>query len=131
MTRLRPARLLLLGLLPGVLAAQPIDVQTQAEAAAPVVRLRAEQTTALRCAVVFAVVERRQAAGQDTDLPRLEGRGREFFVRTMARLMDDTGADRAALAALARTEAERLAATPGGHRAALPGCLGLLTAAGL
>lgn len=132
MTRLRTARpALLLALLPAMLAAQPIDVRTQADAAAPVVQLRPEQTAALRCAVVFAAVERRQAGGEDSDLPRLDGRGREFFVRTMAKLMDDTGADRASLAALARTEAERLAAQEGARRAAFPGCLRLLEAAGL
>ena len=99
-------------------------------AAAPV--LTPPQAQALRCGVVFALGARLQddksplAAGW----PPLGARGKEYFVRVTARLMDDTGADREVLTALAMREAPALS-DPRALAAAVPGCLPLLDAAGL
>ncbi|WP_133366058.1 hypothetical protein [Qipengyuania sediminis] len=89
------------------------------------------QANALRCAVVFARGARLQAAGSPaaTSWPELQTRGREYFVRVTAKLMDETEASREDIAALAR-------AVPGLDSdaavvAAMPACLPQLAAAGL
>lgn len=90
------------------------------------------QATALRCGAVFARGARMQADHRPAAAgwPPLATRGREYFVRVTARLMDDTGASRETIAALAAREAASLendAAVAG----AMPACLPLLGAAGL
>lgn len=94
--------------------------------------LNPQQATALRCGVVFALgarlqQDRRAAAA---DWPDLQTRGKEFFVRVTAKLMDETGASREAVSARAGQE---VAALPSDAAviAAVPGCLPLLGAAGL
>ncbi len=69
-----------------------------------------ESRALLRCAAAFALVAQGQAAGdpQAKAWPDLSLRGREFFVRAMAQLMDETGRDRAGIAALANAEAQAL-----------------------
>jgi len=59
-------------------------------------RLNLGQETALRCSALFAVVSAEQArnAPGSAALPRLGNRGREYFVLTTARLMDETGMGR-------------------------------------
>lgn len=101
-------------------------------AAAPGPSLTPPQAAALRCGVVFALGARMQADGKPaaSAWPVLATRGREYFVRVFARLMDDTGASRDQLTALAGAES---AALRGDATvvAAMPGCLTLLEAAGV
>ena len=64
--------------------------------APPLPKLTLEQSSALRCSVAFGLVHQAQRAGDGSasDYPVMAQRGQEFFVRTTARLMDETGADR-------------------------------------
>lgn len=90
------------------------------------------QTTALRCGVVFAIGARLQAAGEPgtADWPDLGTRGKEYFVRASAKLIDETGIAAATLSQIASREAQALADNSA-VKAAMPGCLPLLNAAGL
>ena len=119
--------------MPALLAA--LSLAAASAAAAPVAAppaLTPPQAEALRCSVVFALGARMQAesAPQAAGWPPLGTRGKEYFVRVTARLMDDTGASRETLAALASREVAALQAE-GAMAAAMPGCLVLLDAAGL
>lgn len=100
-------------------------------AAAPEPVLTPPQAAALRCAVVFAVGARFQSEKQPLALgwPPLATRGREYFVRVTAKLMDDTKASRETITAMAMRHAPPLS-TPGALAAAMPGCLPLLDASG-
>lgn len=101
-----------------------------APAAAP--QLTAAQAAALRCSVVFARGARMQADRDPAaaQWPVLAQRGREYFVRVLARLSDDTGATRETLAAMAAREAAAMQA-PAAVAAAMPACLTLLDASGV
>lgn len=103
-----------------------------AVAPAPTPALTPQQSAALRCGVVFARGARMQTDRRPDSAawPPLETRGREFFVRVMARLMDDTGAGRGQLSALADRESRALT-DDATVAAAMPACLGLLDAAGI
>ena len=94
-----------------------------------------EQQTALRCATAIAIATERQRAGTagDEDWPDLleKQRGREFFVRSFASLIDDTGLSREELALRGRAEAENLSADPATFDAVMPACLLMLRASGL
>lgn len=113
-----------------VLALVPLTVLAQPVPALPGLSL--EQETAVRCGAAFAIVSSEQARGSAlaAKWPALGTRGREFFVRTGARLMDETGATRPQVQALFARAATTLRA----DSAALPGkletlrtpCLGLL-----
>ena len=93
-------------------------------------QLSMEQQAAIRCSAAFAVVSTLQADGGASEYPELGERGREFFVRSAAQIMEEEGADRAQIADLMRREAvelydrERLDAV-------MPACLLLLGASGL
>ena len=115
------------------LAAQqtsPANATVAPTASAPVLAL--EQTAALRCAAAIAVTARLQEAGVEEakNYPPLGERGREFFVRTVAKLIDDTGLTREVLSDRLAGEAElfldkdRLWAT-------MPACLLMLETAGV
>lgn len=111
-------------------AAPAIPVERAPSPPLPV--LSAPQAAALRCGVVFAMGAKMQAEGKPAaaSWPPLDTKGREFFVRTAARIMEETGADRTAIQALAAAQLATLkddAAVLG----AVPGCLVLLDAAGL
>lgn len=109
------------------------------QAADPVIsldQLPIEQAAAARCGMVFALVSRWQKTGD----PRGEshdnmetGGGREFFVRTMANLMDAAGITNQQVAALAMEEVNKLDTPEGGERAEamMPACLLMKEAAGL
>jgi hypothetical protein len=103
----------------------------QPAAASPPV-LSQENRALLRCAAAFAVVSNRQTKGDATaqQWPALGTRGREFFVRTMAQLMDRSGLDRAGIAALASSEAEAMVAK-GEVDQVMPVCLAMLEASGV
>lgn len=94
--------------------------------------LSLEDRTALRCAAAFAIVANGQKRGDETALahPPLGERGREFLVRTSARIMDETGTDRAALATILRAQAQSLW-DKGETDEVMPACLLLLEASGL
>jgi hypothetical protein len=100
------------------------------DAAAPV--LNPQQASALRCGVVFALGARMQSEGvaQAAGWPPLGTRGKEYFVRVTARLMDETGASRDALAGIAMQQIPALEGK-GAVSEAMSQCLPLLDAAGL
>lgn len=110
------------------LASAPLAAQDSS--AAP--RLSLEQQTALRCSAAFALVADAQARGdaEARSLPPLQQRGREFFVRFSAQLMDETGMDRQQVAALLSAEALSLRGE-GQVKQVMPACLLLLDASGL
>lgn len=90
---------------------------------APPPALTLEQSTALKCGVAFAMA--------DGASPELRTRGREFFVRSAARIMDETGAGRDAIAALVAAQEDELRQDPDRIVAMMPVCLLLLDASGL
>ena len=94
--------------------------------------LAQEHRALLRCAVAFAMVSGAQANGDAEAMkwPELGTRGREFFVRAMAQLMDATGRDRAAIGALASTEAQALTTNDEVGKI-MPSCLLMLDASGV
>lgn len=94
--------------------------------------LTQERRALLRCAVAFAMVSGAQANGDAEAMkwPELGTRGREFFVRAMAQLMDATGRDRAAISALASTEAQALTTNDEVGKI-MPSCLLMLDASGV
>ena len=94
--------------------------------------LSLEQRTLVHCSAAFALVANRQQAGEQEALafPALDERGREYFVRAMASLMDSAGLDRAAVASLLDGEARNLADSAALYRA-MPGCLLALDASGI
>ena len=107
------------------LAAAPLAAQP----ATPVPRaLTADEHAALRCASTFAVVAAQQAHGDPAvaSYPPLAVRGREFFVITGARLIDDAGLDDAGVKAAA--EAEAAGVRTQDTVAIMPFCLKLLDA---
>lgn len=108
-----------------VLAAVPVLAQERAP-------LDVSQRTALRCSVAFALVAEGQAQGDPAmaAYPELGTRGREFFVRNAAQIMDEAGLDRDAVAGLFAGELNELRAD-GALEAVMPPCLLLLDASGL
>ena len=101
--------------------------------ASPLPDLTLEQASALRCSVAFGLVHQAQRAGNGSasDYPVMAQRGQEFFVRTTARLMDETGADRETVMALVMREHAALGETPGRVDDLMPACLLMLDASGL
>ena len=132
MTKLLLAAGLALASLP--LAAQdaPATGPAAAETALPTLTL--EQRSSLRCGVAFGLIAKGQAEGdaRAAAYPAMEPRGREFFVRTMAGLMDDHD--------LTREQANKLAFETTmtlmnegleAREAMMPNCLLLLEASGV
>lgn len=75
-------------------------------------RLTIEQQTLLRCSATFALVAGEQAKGDPAALryPTLGERGREYFVRSAAKLTDELGVPRETVMALLNREAGRVKA---------------------
>jgi hypothetical protein len=94
--------------------------------------LSQESRALLRCSAAFAMVSQWQAMGDASALrwPALEVRGREFFVRAMAQLMDETGLDRDGIAWLAGVEAKALRDSGETYKI-MPSCLLMLEASGV
>lgn len=120
-------------LLSAALLAAPAAAQEQP-------RFTLEQRMQLRCSAVFAVVAGEQARGvvSASAYPALGERGREYFARTGARLMDDLKIPREQVEASMRTEAAALQkeASQAPDRAAyidslMRPCLAALEASGL
>ena len=111
------------------LAAQPAPPPSTA---AP--QLSLEQATGLRCGVAFALVAQGQQAGDPAALayPAMDPRGKEFFVRFMAALMEDPRFSRDLVTSLAMRETQELArGGPEALSAVMPACLQLLDLSGL
>ncbi|MBH1945137.1 hypothetical protein I5L01_12980 [Erythrobacter sp. YJ-T3-07] len=104
----------------------------EAPAADALLPLPADQQGAIRCSAAFALVAERQRHGDEAALvyPPVGERGREFFVRTGARLMDETGMTRDAVEARLRAQAGVILAE-GSLDEIMPACLMLLDASGL
>lgn len=105
MNRLIP---LALALLAAPAAAQPVP--NSAPNSAP--RLSLAQEAALRCSATFAKVasdQARKVPGWER-YPALGTRGREFFVRTTAQLMDQTGVSRETVVSLLKVRYDELQA---------------------
>jgi hypothetical protein len=81
----------------------------------------------LRCSAAFALLANRQAGGEANALafPPIGARGREYFVRASARVMDEAGLDRTAVAQALETEARDLVVN-GTLAQIMPVCLSLL-----
>ena len=92
--------------------------------------LSLQQASALKCSAAFAIGAAMQARGQGSGWPALGQRGREFFVRASAQIMDETGRTRDQVAAELSGEAKQLG-EPGALAAAMGPCLLLLDASGL
>ena len=94
--------------------------------------LSLENRSLLRCAAAFALVARAQQDGQESALkwPELGDRGREFFVRALAQVMDQTGYDREGLARAAGVEAQQIQES-GELDNMMPACLVMLENSGM
>jgi hypothetical protein len=120
-----------------LLAALALAGSAQAASPPPLPKLNLQQEAALRCSAIFALVSGEQArnAPASVTLPKLDYRAREYFVVTTARLMDETGASRDTVTALARSRYAQVvfelvkARDPvAARRAILTPCLSLLDA---
>lgn len=114
------------------LAALALAAQGTALPVAPPDPLTIEQQSALRCSVAVAMGAEQQRAGRASgkDWPDLTVRGREFFVRSLAHLMDEAKLTRPMLTAHVQRETEALT-QPGRLDEVMPPCLLLLEASGL
>jgi hypothetical protein len=103
-----------------------------AQQARPAPQLTEDQKTLLHCSATFALVSGRQHAKDPQALafPDVTARGREYFVRALVQLMDDTGLDHDAIKALVTQEAEGLQ-DPAVLYKQMPACLASLQASGL
>lgn len=104
--------------------------QDAAPAQGPAKPLSMQQQAALKCSAAFALGATAQARGEGRAWPALAARGREYFVRSSAAIMDATGRSRDQVSAELGAQA-RLLARPGELEAAMPPCLALLDASGL
>lgn len=95
-------------------------------------QLSLEQRTMLRCSAAFAIVARQQADGRPDArrYPPMDPRGKEFFVRASAQLMDEAKLTREQVQAALLAEARNLSA-PAMLDAVMPACLLSLDASGL
>lgn len=101
-------------------------------APAELAKLTPASQIALRCSAAFALVSYGQEHGNDAALnwPNIDPRGREYFVRVMAQIMDQTGLDRDSVSRLASYEAQQLL-DQGQIDAIMPQCLALLEQSGV
>ena len=74
--------------------------------------LSLEQKTLLRCSAAFAIIASEQQRGIASALayPPLAERGKEYFVRSSARLMDELQVSREQVEAMLRAEVDALQA---------------------
>jgi hypothetical protein len=93
---------------PALLAIALLAVPASAQQPA----LSLEQKTLLRCSAAFAIVASEQQRGIASALayPPLAERGREYFVRSSARLMDELQVTREQVELMLRAEVEVLQA---------------------
>ena len=107
-----------------LMQAQPAPVAA-AEGASPASfpEFSQEDRARLRCAAAFSIVAARDGG-------ELAVRGKEFFVVTLAGLMDTYELDREAVTRAVRSEAQKLA-DAGEVDAVMPACLLMLQASGI
>ncbi|MEO1969338.1 MAG: hypothetical protein ABGW87_11565 [Sphingomonadaceae bacterium] len=100
--------------------------------ATPAPQLNSAQQTSLKCAITLSIGTELQRRGDKvaTGWPPLGDRAREFFVRVMAQLMDDTGMTHDDIAALVREQSKALADKSVVSRA-MPGCVELMDKSGV
>ncbi len=94
--------------------------------------LTEENRAVIRCSAAFALIAARQDDG-DPDAqqwPALTERGREFFVRSLAGIMDQHSLDRRQIASLVRAESLRMHDTDQPNQL-MPACLLMLDATGV
>ncbi|MBY6218810.1 hypothetical protein [Qipengyuania aquimaris] len=127
----RPLILLAALVHPASLAAQETDAPVDLPA------LTLEQQTNLRCGVVFGIVDGYQSRNDERALayPTIAPRGREFFVRTTAKIMEDERFTRPVIVSHVGRQMASLE-TDGEHDfeaidEIMPACLSLLDASGL
>ncbi|MCK0129385.1 hypothetical protein [Erythrobacter sp. F6033] len=118
-----------------LISAALLSVSAQAttpDNAAAATKLSQESKAVLRCSAAFALISYGQANGHEDALkwPDVTTRGREFFVRSMAQMMDETGLDRDGIADLVGKEAQRLADN-GEVQKVMPACLVMLDSSGV
>lgn len=120
-----------IALLCALVLAAPAAAQDEAQAAAP--KLTLEQETTVRCGTAFAIVAVYQEREADwaMEYPLIDDRGREFFVRSNARLMDELQLGRPDVEALYMVEAVRLRGDIEAVQQMMPACLALFDASGL
>lgn len=106
--------------------AQAIDPSSELAA------LPQQARAALRCSAAFAILANAQETGVTwgASWPLLAGRGREYFVVSLARLMDDSGLTREEVAALVAKEARSMVEAREVDEV-MPACFLLLEAAKL
>ena len=94
--------------------------------------LTQENSALLRCSAAFALVSYGQANGDEnvSQWPPIDPRGREFFVRALAKIIDDTGLSREQVSQMAEAEAQRLIDEDQLDEV-MPGCLLMLDASGV
>ena len=110
--------------------------EAQANAAADAItelsQLPISEATPPRCGVVFAIIDRAQKEGDENakQWPDLaDGSGREFFVRAMAKLMDDRQFTQEKISALTMREVELMTMKQASDM--MPACLLMKQSAGL
>lgn len=116
--------------------ASPAPAAPEANAVVTIDMLPIEQAAGARCAIAFATVSRWQKTGdaRGQGYPDIEAAGgREFFVRVMAKLMEDTGLGREDIAVLSARALEDYETPEGAARikAMMPACELMKSAAGL
>lgn len=81
-----------------------------AQSPVPAPQLSLDHRMLVRCSAAFALVATGQENGNEAALryPDLSQRGREFFVRASAQVMDEAGLDRAQIRAALSAEAQDL-----------------------
>ncbi|WP_095012095.1 hypothetical protein [Tsuneonella mangrovi] len=102
----------------------------QESAPPPAVQLNPQQQEAVRCSAALAIVAGIQNAGGGKKWPPMAKRGKDFFVRVSAQLMDETGMTQEQVAALMKAQAQKLVEDPD-FATVVPPCLDLLKASGL
>ncbi|MEE1878489.1 hypothetical protein [Altererythrobacter litoralis] len=120
-----------------ILIAAAIGLAAQATAPVvpatpPAAPLSQENKALVRCSAAFALVSFGQESGnaEAQKWPATDPRGREFFVRALAQVMDETGLQRDAVAGLVQAEAQRLL-DEAQVDAVMPACLTMLEASGV
>ena len=95
----------------------------------PAPQLSLDHRMLVRCSAAFAIAARAQESGDAAARrwPDLAMRGREFFVRASARVMDEAGLDRSQIQAVLSAEAEDIRDN-GSLGDVMPVCLTLLPA---
>lgn len=104
-------------------------VPFSAQAQVPAPQLSLDHRMLVRCSAAFAVVAFGQENGNEDALryPPMQDRGREFFVRASARVMDEAGLDREQIEAALSSEAQDMRDN-GTLDEVMPVCLSLLPA---